>query len=285
MTVLDFLTRLWYYLTMTTTSFRPARKPMDARTIFSEVVSDDDFDKNKEQLRSPHRAFAITAHALVDLGSSESGYRSTHVDRLHVAATVDDYVGAKTALREEYGLSREEKIAFKRKAIVFNHALEAMIDNDRAAGFSEVKNYLMGLYRMLHPRESPQQYDQVCSYFCEDIKGMTHEIIAEQLAGYLGYDVEPTTVNDELKGADRFFGIGDKWVPIDIKASTYMANKARNDDRNGRMIVATNVPNDIIGCSFFLPPQAVPTYAAAFQREIDADWCRVQDLKRRKKAR
>ena len=261
---------------------KPQRKPLLARETIRSVVTDEDFKPNVEQLGgNRQRAFATTAMTLVELGTSESGHRSRTVDQLHVAATLDEYVTAKTRF-DTSDFHPSEKSDIKDSMIAFNHALSRLIDNDPSANYNEVLSYLKELYRTLRPRETAERYEYVESKFADTLKGMTHEIIAEQLMGYLGYEVDgDITAADEKRGIDRFVIIGDRREGVDIKASGKKANEARSYDTRGRYILATNVPDDVIGCSFRLGQQDIPRYATLFQKEIDHEQERVERTRKR----
>jgi hypothetical protein len=259
---------------------KPTRRPLEAKATMRDVITDEDFKPNVETYGgNKQRAFAVTAMALVELGTAESGHRTRNADQLHVASTLDDFIAAKTQFDAgDYHPSSTKDL--KRDMIAFNHAVSQLIDNDPGAKYNEVLSYLNDLYRSIRPRETDARYDYVNTKFSETLKGMTQEIIAEQLAGYLGYEVlGDVSPEEEMRGIDRYFGIDGEWEGVDVKASSRKANEARAKDRRGRYIVATDIPDDVIGCNFRLNSEDVPRYAKLFQGEIDREYSRVSQLR------
>ena len=259
---------------------KPPRRPLEAKATLRDVVTDVDFRPNIEAHGGDkQRAFAVTALALVEMGTSESGHRTRSADQLHVASTLDDYVSAQIQL-DSGNFHPSEIKSLKLDAIAFNHALSQLIDNDPGAKFNEVLTYLSDLYRSIRPLEADERYETVNEMFASTLKGMTQEIIAEQLGGHLGYEVlGEVTPEEEMRGVDRYFGINGEWEGVDVKASSRKANEARAKDHRGRYIIATDIPDEVIGCNFRLSNEDVPKYAKFLQAELDREYQRVTLLR------
>lgn len=249
------------------------RDPLDARKTYIDVTTDDDFEANRERFGFP-QAFAVTASALVEMGTHDSGYRMPSVDRLHVAATVGGYVRGQARIRSGTLPSGECRRILKADVIPFNRALSALIDNDNTITRPELVSYLATLYRNIHKRESPDHYAEAVRMIHDTATGMAEENIAEQLAYACGFETKPASVEADLAGADMFMQLYQRWRPVNIKSSRQAAMNARIK-RPDMMTVWTHVNMDSLGGAFRLPESAIPTYVGAFQHEVESEWSRV----------
>lgn len=251
---------------------KPPRSLLDGNRLAGEVLTDEDFEKNRRNGDLCH-AFTQTALALAALGTFESGARTKSADQLNVSARIPHYIVASSALSAaEKGekLSYNERKSYVRTTVMFNHALAEMIDSDPSASFGEVRNFLMGVYDSLYTDTTPQSRQVAKARFEQTLTGMTSEIIGEQLAGYLGYDIEDASVEDDMRGIDRFITVGGIRYGVDFKASSVTANKARTDHPRN-FIVSTTVPDDVVGGKLRLPPEDVAHYAPFFQKELERE--------------
>lgn len=256
-----------------------SRKPLDADRTYHDVVTDEAFEGHRKTQSELAVAFSMTASALVEAGTSDSGYRLPCVERLHVAATMDGFVQAQHILNGP-PLSKQERDDLKRNWIIpFNHAVGALVDNDSSATHGEVLTYLTRLYRKVNSNESPENYEQVSELFNNVLVGMAQENVVEQLGCYLGYAVEETNVDDELKGVDRYFGIDNKWEPVDVKTSRRGAADARAKDYRGHLILCSHVHPASLEGAFRLTDAQLARHAGRFQQELNEDWQRVQQIR------
>lgn len=260
---------------------RSPRRPLDARHIVESVVSDSEFKERRQDGTPPREAFALTAMTLVEIDTTPEGNRTRCADQLHVAATASQYINSKITL-DQSGYSSRHARDIKREGIVtFNHALQHLIDGDPDADFDEVKGFLSNIYRSLHRGSSSEHYAYANRCFFEALKGMANELMGQQMAGHLGYPVEPASEEDDLLGIDCYFGMEGAWQPVDLKTSSHFANIARANDHNGnKLILATNLPNSVVTSGFRLDAEAVQRYAEPFAQEMSREWSRVQRLRR-----
>lgn len=265
---------------------RSPRTPLDAQHIVESVVSDDEFRERRDDGERPHTAFSLTAMTLVELGTTPEGNRTRCADQLHVAATLPDYIRAQNNLTSAqtdeygYGLTTEERRAYVRDTVVFNHALESLIDNDSGATFNEVTKFVYGMCTQLFPRDTPEQRQAIKKDIEMTINGIRGEIIGEQLLEYLGYDTERPTVEDDMRGIDRHVYFEDGWKGVDLKIDPKMAEKKRLK-RPGSLTLTVPVPDDVIGTKLRLDSKDVATYAPYFATELAREWQRYSAYKAR----
>ena len=265
---------------------RSPRGPLDARHVVESVVSDDEFQERRQDGTPPRAAFALTAMTLVELGTTPEGNRTRCADQLHVAATIPDYIRAQNNLTSAqtdeygYGLTTEERRAYVRDTVVFNHALESLIDNDSGATFNEVTKFVYGMYTQLFPRDTPEQRQAIKKDIEMTLNGIRGEIIGEQLLEYLGYDTERPTVEDDMRGIDRHVYFEDGWKGVDLKIDPKMAEKKRLK-RPGSLTLTVPVPDDVIGTKLRLDSKDVATYAPYFATELAREWQRYSAYKAR----
>lgn len=270
---------------------RSSRRPLDARHVIESVVSDDEFKERRQDGTPPRAAFALTAMTLVELGTTAEGNRTHCADQLHVAATLPDYIRAMDKLTvaqtlnedtEEvvYSLTADERNAYVYDTVVFNHTLESLIDNDSGAHFNEVAGFVYGMYAHLFCRDTLEQRRAVKEQIDQTLNGIRGEIIGEQLLGYLGYDTERPTVEDDMRGIDRHVYFEDGWKGVDFKIDPKMAEKKRLK-RPGSLTLTVPVPDDVIGTKLRLDSKDVATYAPYFATELAREWQRYSAYKAR----
>ena len=269
---------------------RSPRRPLDARYVVESVVSDNEFKERRQDGTPPRAAFALTAMTLVELGTTTEGNRTHCADQLHVAATLPDYIRAQNNLTSAqtdeygYGLTTEERRAYVRDTVVFNHALESLIDNDSGATFNEVTKFVYGMYTQLFPRDTPEQRQAIKKDIEMTLNGIRGEIIGEQLLEYLGYDTERPTVEDDMRGIDRHVYFEDGWKGVDFKIDPKMAEKKRLK-RPGSLTLTVPVPDDVIGTKLRLDPEDVAIYAPYFATGLAREWQRYSAYKARIEAK
>ena len=259
---------------------KPPRSRINAEKLYKDVVTDDDFPANMEHFEGLQPAFAATAFALVDMGTEKSGHRTRLADQLNVAAEIPRFVTAVSALATEKAggeLPHEIHKEFVKDTVIFNHALEAMIDADPSATFGEVRDFFMDMHAGLYPDATAQEKSAIKEQFTQTLSGMASEIIGEQLAYYLEYDVEDASVEDDMRGIDRFVIIDGVRYGVDFKASSVTANKARAHHPKN-FIVSITVPDYIVGGKLRLPPEDVAHYAPLFQKEIEREINRLASV-------
>lgn len=258
---------------------RPKSHLRDPRHLVREVITDEAYEKAPTR-SGCEQAFATAAMVLTELCTSDSDYRTHYGDQLHVASTLLTYVDSQLLL-DDGGLSETEEKKHKTNAVIFNHALRALIDNDPSADFREVHTYLRNLYRSLRPHDERQA--TIDDRLASTLMGMATEIHCEQLAGELGYETKETDVRSDLTGIDQYLLIDGRSWRVDYKLSEHRAEKARAHDWNGkRLIVSSPVtPQAIVTYGFRLPPAIVTALSRRFQNQIDAEIERCQRIHKR----
>ena len=262
---------------------RPRCSPNPDST-FRDIVGDYAFQEQREAGVPARKAFGAVALELADIGTSESGYSCPDVDRQRVAAYVDSFVDSKKLI-ESNRVNNKDYATAMSNIIQFNHSLATMIDNDKGASRREVLHFLTGLYGRLHPKIGNEDKDEVRGMFGNTLKGMTQEIIAEQMLGYLGYEVEDNSdlsleerIKEETRGVDRYVLIDEEWWSVDIKATSYTANIARAK-HPGNVILATDVSEETLNGMFRLMPADLESNSRRFKNEIERELKRVRSLK------
>ena len=250
---------------------KPLRSPLNARKIVGEVYTDEAFDEYAERTHNLHHAFTVTALVLAEMGTLKSGARTKMADQLHVAADIPSYVIANAALakmgKSGGTVPKDKRKAYVRDTVVFNHALEAMIDSDPSASYKEVLAYLTDSYELLYPNHTLQEKKIAIDNFMASLFGVTNEIVGEQLAGHLGMGVEDANVENDIAGVDRWITVNNKTYGVDFKSSEAAAIEARRKHPDN-FIIYTTVPKHILNGKLRLPPEDVARYAPLFKKEV-----------------
>lgn len=266
---------LTFYHTYANIDYMNSRRhePLNSLTLFDEIVHDEDFEQHRQGY-DPRTAFGITALTLAELGTSSSGERTRSSDQLHVAATICDYVRTIGELDESNtDISPVDRKKFVLDSVVFNHALESLIENDPETSYPELFKFTYRLYKQLFPRDTQERNEQVAKSLTSTLNGIRGEIIGEQLASYLGYPVEKATVEEDMCGIDRHLAFEAGWIGVDFKVDPDRAIKARMK-RPQSLILTVPVERDVIGTSFYYSPHDVETYAAYLEKELTLEWQR-----------
>lgn len=168
----------------------------------------------------------------------------------------------------ERPLPRNVIYSMKARAAKFNHALKAMIENDKTLSTQNITEQVGMLYGVLNRDrhgDDRSSYEQAAKRFQTQLegtlRGMKQEVVAEQILTTLarthpelGIEVNPhVSTEDDLHGVDVYVTLEGVTFPLDIKASERTAANARKKSRSPASIITTGVNTYEIGDGFAIP--------------------------------
>lgn len=196
----------------------------------------------KQKLQRRNKAIARSAQALAEFHTSESGYQSPEGTRYELISQLEPFYHAQVTLNQLRSqghrlgqrVPRETKLPYLKIVTRFNHALKEVLDNDSSLMFDDLLLFMTRMYAGANGVETAQEFHDEARGAMD---GMRHEIGAEQIVGVLGLDYDEASVDDDLKGVDRFIHIDGEIVPIDFKASENKTERARRKSFHPEHIV------------------------------------------------
>ena len=172
--------------------------------------------------------------------------------------------------REEYGLqtSRKMILAEKMKVIDFNHTLRDVIDKHPRMSAPELVQFMAQSYSFLH---GSQHIDEFVHQARARVIGMQHELLTEQVIGTIDdpdISYELASPDEETRGIDIKVTVGDTVLPLDIKASQRLVDKAiERGAKQNRMLVSPLSYEEAKG-RFRLPREEAVERAKPMRRQL-----------------
>lgn len=143
-----------------------------------------------------------------------------------------DFVSAQNLLDQQQSghpsLKKTNIRGLKKTTVEFNGLLHDIADHDASIRVTDIRNRVMRNSAIISDTVSPAL---VWNYVENSICGMRNETAFDGVTCYIDgvEDVRSGTVEEDLKGIDRFVSYRGEEIPVDIKASPEAALRAIKD--------------------------------------------------------
>lgn len=209
------------------------------------------------------------------INDPDNGFNTLDESLLRVTASLGTFMEAQEELsakeydyfhnehgrlpQADYNRTQELKHSY---IIPFNHELKSLINespntemSDMVAALSKTYVAVYGRYNALKPTEPKDpaaiiRTSEVMYRIKQATNGMRHEVAAETMLSAAGIEYEyEVTVDEDARGTDIVVFIDGKREPLDIKASFFGEDKAREKRASSRAIWTELSDEDFRGMS------------------------------------
>ncbi len=288
---------------------------LDASEIIAHLTESPEFRRNHSEGYPFQRLIARSALEAAGMDHSSELPGIHHDAAMEDKFELDpDYTDAETALNAVIGLmpgfvygmegirhdktvgrlTRAEYVSMKRRCAQFNHAVKALIENDKSLNAANVVSTVTTLYGVLNRDRwgsDRNGYEQEATQFKRQfegtVRGMQQEVLAKQIIQEINRACplrDPATgeklprvsvdanvsAQDDLKGVDMYVTLEGVTFPIDIKASERTAQNVREKSSHPQSIITTGISCPELNGAFRVSPHRAFKAAPAMLEKLYA---------------